>query len=83
MKKAIRVQARLTAPLLRRESFDLVISDLKLPGRSGLELFRATRQDPSPPQFVFLTAFGTVEEAVALYLAGKLATTTERVCLCH
>ncbi len=25
----------------------------------------------------------SAEEAVSLYLAGKLATTTERVCLCH
>ena len=25
----------------------------------------------------------TVEEAVSLYLAGKLATTSRRVCLCH
>ncbi|HEY6008849.1 MAG TPA: sigma-54 dependent transcriptional regulator, partial [Geobacteraceae bacterium] len=58
--------------LLRQESFDLVISDLKLPGKSGLELFRATRQDPSPPQFVFLTAFGTVEEAVAAIKEGAV-----------
>jgi predicted Fe-Mo cluster-binding NifX family protein len=25
----------------------------------------------------------SIEDAVALYLAGKLVTTTERVCLCH
>ncbi len=35
--------------LLRRESFDLIISDLKMPGLGGLELLRETRNDPSPP----------------------------------
>ncbi len=25
----------------------------------------------------------SIEDAIALYLAGRLATTTERVCLCH
>ncbi len=56
--------------LLRRENFDLVISDLKMPGKSGLELFRETRHDPGPPQFIFLTAFGRVEEAVAAIKEG-------------
>ncbi len=56
--------------LLRRENFDLVISDLKMPGKSGLEIFRETRQDTAPPQFIFLTAFGRVEEAVAAIKEG-------------
>ncbi len=58
--------------LLRRESFDLVISDLKMPGLSGLELFRATRNDPAPPRFIFVTAFGRVEEAVAAMKEGAV-----------
>ena len=58
--------------LLRRADFDLVISDLKLPGKSGLELFRETREDPSPPQFIFLTAFGRVNEAVAAMKEGAV-----------
>jgi two-component system response regulator AtoC len=58
--------------LLRGESFDLVISDLKMPGLSGLELFRETRNDPSPPRFIFVTAFGRVEEAVAAMKEGAV-----------
>ncbi len=58
--------------LLRRESFDLVISDLKMPGLSGLELFRETRTDPAPPRFIFVTAFGKVEEAVAAMKEGAV-----------
>ncbi|RII26324.1 MAG: sigma-54-dependent Fis family transcriptional regulator [Geobacter sp.] len=58
--------------LLRQEDFDLVISDLKMPGKGGLELFRETRNNPSPPQFIFLTAFGRVDEAVAAMKEGAV-----------
>ncbi len=58
--------------LLRQEYFDLVISDLKMPGKGGLELFRETRNDPDPPRFVFLTAFGRVDEAVAAMKEGAV-----------
>jgi len=58
--------------LLRKEQFDLVISDLKMPGKGGLELFRETRNDPGSPQFIFLTAFGKVDEAVAAMKEGAL-----------
>ncbi len=58
--------------LLRRESFDLVVTDLKMPGKSGLELFRETRLDPNPPLFIFLTAFGRVDEAVAAMKEGAV-----------
>lgn len=55
---------------IQRESFDLVLSDLKMPVRSGLDLFRATRDDRHAPLFVFITAFGRVEEAVAAIKEG-------------
>lgn len=55
---------------IQRESFDLVLSDLKMPVRSGLELFRATRDEPNAPLFIFITAFGRVDEAVAAIKEG-------------
>jgi len=51
--------------LLKKESFDLVLTDLKMSGMSGLDLFRIVRSDPSHPAFIVLTAFGTIEEAVS------------------
>jgi DNA-binding NtrC family response regulator len=55
---------------LQRQSFDLVLSDLRLPGLNGLELFRRAQEEGIVPPFVLLTAFGTVEEAVAAMKEG-------------
>lgn len=55
---------------IQRERFDLVLCDLKMPVRSGLDLFRATRSEPDAPLFIFITAFGRVDEAVAAIKEG-------------
>lgn len=56
--------------LLASEQVDLVLTDLKLPGMSGLELLqRAKQQDPALP-VVVMTAFGSVETAVDAMKAG-------------
>jgi DNA-binding NtrC family response regulator len=56
--------------LLRDNSVDLVLTDLKLPGMSGLEFLQAVkRQDASLP-VVVMTAFGSVETAVEAMKAG-------------
>ena len=55
---------------IQREHFDLVLCDLKMPVRNGLELFRATRSEPRAPLFIFVTAFGRVDEAVAAIKEG-------------
>jgi DNA-binding NtrC family response regulator len=60
-------QALLT---LRRRSFDLVLSDLRLPGRDGLDLFHSAKSEGIAPPFILLTAFGTVEEAVSALKEG-------------
>lgn len=55
---------------IQRERFDLVLCDLKMPVRSGLDLFRVTRGEASRPLFIFITAFGRVDEAVAAIKEG-------------
>ncbi|MDD2336255.1 MAG: sigma-54 dependent transcriptional regulator [Geobacteraceae bacterium] len=50
--------------ILCSQEFDLVVSDLRMPGKSGMELFRETRNFFVPPPFLLLTAYGTIEEAV-------------------
>ena len=49
---------------------DLVLSDLRMPGMSGLELLLRIRKEDSDIPLVLLTAFGTVENAVAAMQAG-------------
>jgi two-component system NtrC family response regulator len=56
--------------ILRREPHDLLISDLHLPGMSGLELLKKVRAEYSDTEVVMVTAFGTVETAVEAMRAG-------------
>ncbi|MEO8595899.1 MAG: sigma-54 dependent transcriptional regulator [Candidatus Solibacter sp.] len=48
----------------------LVITDLKMPGMSGLELLKAVRANHPQTAVVLVTAFGTVQTAVAAMKAG-------------
>ena len=58
------------AKLLASEPVHLVLTDLKLPGMSGLEfLHTAKQQNPTLP-IVVMTAFGSVETAVEAMKAG-------------
>jgi DNA-binding NtrC family response regulator len=52
--------------------FDLVITDLKLPGASGLDVLRAARSRPTPPSVLVLTAYGTVAAAVEAMKLGAI-----------
>jgi DNA-binding NtrC family response regulator len=50
--------------LLSRETFDLVLADLKMPGMDGLQLLDAIKREYSDLTVVMMTAFGGVEKAV-------------------
>jgi len=52
------------------EPYDLVISDLHLPGASGLELLKNIRFQYPETQVVMITAFGTVATAVDAMKSG-------------
>jgi DNA-binding NtrC family response regulator len=49
---------------LQAGGIDLVLSDLKMPGLTGLELLPRAKAVAPDVDFIMLTAFGTVEEAV-------------------
>jgi len=56
--------------LLRENSIDLVLTDLKLPGMSGLEFLQAVKRQNAALPVVVMTAFGSVETAVEAMKAG-------------
>ena len=55
---------------LQAGGVDLVLTDLKMPGLSGIELLRAVKAIAADVDVILLTAFGTVEEAVKAMKEG-------------
>lgn len=56
--------------LLKNHPYDIVFTDLRMPGVDGLELFRwINRNSPDTP-VVIVTAFGSVESAIETLKAG-------------
>jgi DNA-binding NtrC family response regulator len=55
---------------VRARRYLLVITDLKMPGASGLDVLRETKQSDATIPVILLTAFGSVEEAVAAMKEG-------------
>jgi DNA-binding NtrC family response regulator len=49
---------------------DVIVSDLRLPFADGMDLLAATRDQPTPPAFIVVTAFGSIEQAVEALKAG-------------
>lgn len=56
--------------VLEKQPFPLVITDLMMPGMSGLDLMARVRVSHPDTAVIVVTAFGTVETAVAAMKAG-------------
>jgi len=56
--------------LVARRRFHLVLTDLKMPGISGMELLERVKRDEPGTAVIILTAFGTVEGAVEAMRKG-------------
>jgi len=55
--------------LLENNDFDLIVTDLKMPGMSGLDILKYVKQNKRREKVIIITAFGsydTVMEALAL-----------------
>jgi DNA-binding NtrC family response regulator len=50
--------------LLGEHEFDLVLTDLKLPGKSGIELLDFIKENTHDTAVILMTAYGSVENAV-------------------
>ena len=55
---------------LSRGDIDLIISDFRMPGLSGLEFLELLREQGRDVPLIMLTGYGTIEHAVAAIKAG-------------
>ncbi len=58
--------------ILKNQSIDILVSDMKMPGMSGMELLAQARIIHPRLPVVFLTAYGTIPDAVHAVKAGAV-----------
>ncbi len=56
--------------ILKKKSFEMIISDLQMPHVTGLELLKFVKENYPDLLFMLITAFGTTETAVEAMKAG-------------
>ena len=56
--------------ILRKEEFDVVITDLKMKGLKGLDLLEEAKKVASLTPVIIITAFGTIESAIKAMKMG-------------
>jgi DNA-binding NtrC family response regulator len=56
--------------LIHNKSYDLVVTDLKMPDVSGLEVLDGVKEVDDETSVIVMTAYGTIEDAVAAMKKG-------------
>ncbi len=56
--------------LLEQRGFDVILTDLRMPGLDGMEFIRKVKVQPEAPACIMLTAYGSIETAVEAMRAG-------------
>ncbi len=64
--------AAAAARILREDTIDLLVSDIKMPRKSGMELFSEIRETHPSLPVIFLTAYGTIPDAVEAMKQGAV-----------
>jgi len=55
---------------IKSKSYDVVVTDLKMPGMDGIELLRIVKKNYPSTQVIMITAFGTIQSAVKAMKEG-------------
>src|SRR3954470_21903194 len=58
--------------LARQGAFDVILSDLRMPGLSGLDVLHKLRETRIDSAFIIMSAFGTVDTAVEAMKLGAV-----------
>ena len=56
--------------ILSKNDFDIVITDIKMPGADGMEVLQHALQKDPAPLCIIITAYGSIENAVEAIKAG-------------
>src|SRR3972149_9407723 len=55
---------------LKKKDFDIVICDIRLPKKNGMELLEEAKETSSQAEFIMMTAYGTIGDAVEAMRLG-------------
>src|SRR3954451_7544202 len=69
--------------LIRRQPVSVLVTDLMMPGMSGMDLLRASRSVSPETETVLMTAYGTVENAVEAMKQGAYDFVTKPIKRAH
>ena len=58
--------------LMNAQSFDVIVTDLRMPGKSGLKVIDQALTLPNRPAVIMLTAYGSIETAVEAMKRGAV-----------
>src|SRR5215813_8172089 len=69
---ALAEDGQVAAELLERETFDVVISDMKMPRLDGMGLLARAKELAPDTEFVILTGHGNMENAIEAFKTGNV-----------
>ena len=64
---------------MQAQPFDVIITDLRMPGKSGLKVIDQALAQPNKPAVIMMTAYGTIETAVEAMKRGAVDFITKPV----
>lgn len=56
--------------VLNQNQFDLIVSDLMMPGNDGLDILKMVKEKDRPEEVIIITAFGSIESATKAITMG-------------
>ena len=65
--------------LMSAQSFDVIVTDLRMPGKSGLKVIDQALTLPNKPSVIMMTAYGSIETAVEAMKRGAVDFLTKPV----
>ena len=65
--------------LISRNKYDLVLTDIRMPGAGGFDVLKKTLSLPDPPPCILFTAYGSIDTAVEAMKLGAFDFVTKPV----